>query len=247
VSALVAEGRETLLFYEDLSVGAATYYYPLDLEESVMRAVRSANADLLDSLLGVIRRENLVARHLGPVEMHNLLVELQGTVRRLLNELPDEAAADRAALERGAGQDLGADGLDGISSLFQSLRDWHGRRKRSHNTTLLAAIEHYIAAHFARHDLGLTVISDALGISENYLSSFYKEQTGEGLSAAIHRIRFDEAARLLRSTAETIDAVARRCGYLNTSSFRRAFRQRFGFAPSELKPESGEMRGRGDL
>jgi two-component system, response regulator YesN len=79
------------------------------------------------------------------------------------------------------------------------------------------------------------VIAAAFRITENYLSSFFKEQTGEGLSAAIHRIRFDEAARLLRETDETVDAIARRCGYLNTSSFRRAFRQRHGLSPSAFK------------
>jgi AraC-like DNA-binding protein len=122
VSALAAEGREAFAFYEDLPRAAAAYHYPLDDEENGVRAVRSGNADLLDSLLASIQEE----------------------LRRSCS----------------------------------------------------------------RPDLGLTVLADAFGISENYLSSFSKEQTGEGLSAAIHRIRFAEAARRLAGTGETIDAIA---------------------------------------
>jgi AraC-like DNA-binding protein len=97
------------------------------------------------------------------------------------------------------------------------------------------AIQEYLGRNYARADLGLAMIADAFRISENYLSSFYKEQTGEGLSTAFHRIRFDEAVRLLLETGETIDAIALKCGCLNTSSFRRAFKQRHGLSPSAFK------------
>jgi AraC-like DNA-binding protein len=45
------------------------------------------------------------------------------------------------------------------------------------------------------------------------------------------------AARLLHETHETIDAIAGRCGYLNTSSFRGAFKQRSGVSPSVFKAD----------
>ena len=237
VSALAAEGREAMLLYEDLPRGASSSWYPIDLEESLMRAVRSANADLLDSLLASIRRENLVSRRLSATETRSLLVGLQGTVRRLANELAGDHRDLRAGLERVSGQHPSAEGFDALSGLFHALLEVHGRGKRSHNTELLASIQEELGRGFARPDLGLTVLADAFGISVNYLSSFYKEQTGEGLSAAIHRIRFDEAARLLAETDETIDAIAVRCGYLNTSSFRRAFKQRFGVSPSMFKAD----------
>jgi two-component system response regulator YesN len=235
VSSLAMEGREAFLFYQDMPKGAASYFYPLDLEENVMKAVRSANADLLDSLLGAITRENLVARRLPAIESRNLLVELRGTARRLLNELQLEHRALRAEMERLNAEEQVPGGMDGIAGMFHDLLEVYGRGKRSHNTTLLASIQEYLDNNFARADLGLTVIADAFRISEHYLSSFYKEQTGEGLSAAIHRIRFDEASRLLLETDETVDAIALKCGYIDTRSFRRAFKQRYGLSPSAFK------------
>jgi transcriptional regulator GlxA family with amidase domain len=65
--------------------------------------------------------------------------------------------------------------------------------------------------------------------------AYQKEQTGEGLSAALHRIRFNQAVKLLRETEETIDVIALHCGYVNPSSFRRAFRQRYSLSPSAYK------------
>jgi two-component system response regulator YesN len=235
VTALAAEGRGAFSFYEDLPRDTASYHYPLDLEESVVRAVRSANADLLDSLLDAIRRENLAVRHLSAIELRNLLIELSGTVRRLANEVPQESRTVRAELEGMSTEEPAAQGFEAVSRLLHALLDVHRRGKRSHNTRLLASIQEYIARSFSRPDLGLTVLADAFGISENYLSSFYKEQTGEGLSAAIHHIRFEEAERLLAETDDTIDEIARACGYLNTGSFRRAFKQRYGVSPSQHK------------
>ena len=79
------------------------------------------------------------------------------------------------------------------------------------------------------------MIADAFGISESYLSSFFRGQTGECLSAAIHRIRFGEAVRLLRETDDSVGAVAEQCGYVNASSFRRAFKRWNGLSPSEYR------------
>jgi two-component system, response regulator YesN len=236
VSALTVEGRSTSLFYDEITEEHATSCsYPLDVEASIMKAVRSANADLLDSLLAAVRRENLVVRRLPAQEAGHLLVELRGTLLRLLNELPQAPRGAKAEMELAVSQDSAEEGFERLAGVFHAMIEAFDRGKRSHNSELLRAIQEYLAANYGRADLGLTVIADAFKISENYLSNFYKEQTGEGLSAALHRIRFDRAAKLLRETEETIDVIALRCGYVNTSSFRRAFRQRYGLSPSAYK------------
>lgn len=240
-AASAADGREAVRFYGDAPQGKASYFYPLAVEENLMKAVRSANPDLLDSLLATVREENFSARRLSALETRNLFVELQGTALRLIDGLPVDGASIRGGLARWGERPPSPEGLDGLAEILRGLMRAYDQGKKSHNAALLASLQAYIAQHYAEADLGLTRIADALGISENYLSNFHKEQTGERLSAAVQRIRFDEAVRLLLATDQGVDAVARRCGYDNTTSFRRAFKRLHGLSPSEFRMRAARI------
>jgi two-component system, response regulator YesN len=237
VSRVAAGSRDVWRFYEDAPAAATSYWYPLDTEENVIRAVRSGNEELLESLLAAIRKDNFVARTLSDADTRNLLVGLGGTAARLLDGLPEQAQALRVELERWRRTVPAPESLEELQEVLRSLVRAYGQAKRSHNSAMVESVTSYVAANFARHDLGLTLIADTLGISENYLSNFYKEQTGERLSAAIQRVRFEHAVRLLKSTADSVDSIAARCGYGEVSSFRRAFKRWNGLSPSELRAQ----------
>lgn len=235
VSYLSAAGQEAFLFYEELPKAKGSYFYPLDIEAGIVRAVHSANRELLDSLIRTIKTANFAVRSLSLIDIRNLYIELQGTVLKLLNDLPHEDRAIRMALQKWGEKPQAPENLDELAAIFLALMGSYDLGKKSHNTALLEALQAYIEDNYARSELGLTLIADTFRRSENYLSNFFKEQTGECLSAAIQRVRFREAVRLLLETEEPIDTVAVKCGYLNTSSFRRAFKRLYGWSPSEYK------------
>ncbi len=56
------------------------------------------------------------------------------------------------------------------------------------------------------------------------------------LGELVREVRMETALALLQSTPLSVGEVAARCGYESHSSFSSAFRQRFGFAPSDLRP-----------
>lgn len=51
----------------------------------------------------------------------------------------------------------------------------------------------------------------------------------------VHEIRLDEAAFLLRTTNQTVDAIAAAVGYQNTSTLRALVRRRRGTTLSALR------------
>ena len=59
---------------------------------------------------------------------------------------------------------------------------------------------------------------------------------GLTLGELVREVRMETALALLQSTPLSVGEVAARCGYESHSSFSSAFRQRFGFAPSDLRP-----------
>jgi hypothetical protein len=153
--------------------------------EGVRLAVRSGSGEHLTSLFQTIRRDNFTTRRLGMEDANRLFVELEGPALRLINGLDPEEARSPQDLERWDALAPTAAKLDAVMEVFRGLLRAYDHGKKSHNVSLLESVETYLQGNYGRPDLGLTVMPETLGISENYLSNSYKEQTGERLSAAI--------------------------------------------------------------
>lgn len=61
-------------------------------------------------------------------------------------------------------------------------------------------------------------------------------ERGTTLSELLREARLEAALGLLQTTGLSVGDVAARCGYESHSRFTAAFRQRYGFAPSHLRP-----------
>ena len=61
-------------------------------------------------------------------------------------------------------------------------------------------------------------------------------ERGTTLSDLLREARLEAALGLLQSTELGVGEIATRCGYESHSRFTAAFRQRYGFAPSHLRP-----------
>lgn len=69
-------------------------------------------------------------------------------------------------------------------------------------------------------------------------STLQRRLNEEGTSAkqCVREVRLEAAMALLQGSSLHISEIAARCGYDSHSRFSAAFRQRFGYAPSHLRP-----------
>lgn len=235
VSTLDHSRHEFVHFYDDILRIGDSFFYPIDLEESILRAVRSANADLLDSLIRRIKHDNLAARSLTVEQMRDLLYGLKVTIFRLFDDMQAVHPAIRERVAVWSDLPPSPERLDEYGEILNVLMAAHNQDKQGLNTAFKEAIRNYINDHFADPELGLMTIAREFGKSENYISNFYKEQAGECLSNAIQHIRFNKALQLLQETNDSVENIAVRCGYTRTNSFRRAFKRIYGMSPSEYR------------
>jgi AraC family transcriptional regulator len=103
-------------------------------------------------------------------------------------------------------------------------RDWE---------TLLPLLVH-IQAHL-EGDLGLEALSRKAGLSPFYLQRLFKTAIGETPKAFVSRLRLERGAFRLLVHDSTVLDIALECGYQNPETFLRAFRRRFGRAPSDYR------------
>lgn len=106
------------------------------------------------------------------------------------------------------------------------------RTKRCHH--LISAAKHYIDANYHR-DLSLEEVSREIGLSPQYFSRFFKEETGENFIDYLTRIRINEAKRLLRDKNLSVKEVCYQVGYNDPNYFSKIFKKVTGYNPSGFK------------
>lgn len=235
ISSLSPGAQDMMRFYDTARADNTRYSFPLDVEEHLMRAVRSGNRDLVREVLASLHTENFTKTNLPAAEVENLFVEIKGTALKMLNDFPAEETGPAEFLDEWSLQKPGAEKLIAFDQVCTVIIDFFDIHKKSHNSSLLKSMQEFVAKHYADPELSLTMIADTLRRSENYLSDFYKEQTGERLTDTILEFRLNRARDMLKNGFEPIDRIARECGYANSSSFRRAFKRVIGLSPSEYR------------
>jgi len=213
--------------------------YSIDLEEAIMRAVRSANVDLLRSLLESLPVPAAAGAATGIDAEADLASGLRGTALRLFSEFPRESAGLSTRLSR-TRQGPPRAAIEETSQLLAELARMREGAKKSHNTALAEGIRLFIAERYGDPDLGLAMVAEKFRMSENYLSNLYKEQTGECISETIEAARISEAKKALRASGEPLEAIAASSGYRSVASFRRAFKRVVGVSPSDYRNSVAE-------
>jgi AraC family transcriptional regulator len=102
---------------------------------------------------------------------------------------------------------------------------------------------------YINNNLGETMSIEKLaGIANFSPFHFHRILTAylhEPLIAYIIRIRLDNAARLLRYTAEPVNEIAYKVGYDSPSSLTKAFKKRFGVSPAEFRDQHKDLPAEG--
>ncbi|RAU91217.1 helix-turn-helix domain-containing protein [Paenibacillus sp. YN15] len=104
--------------------------------------------------------------------------------------------------------------------------------KKSNNEKLRADILAYIGQNYGTVTLSASSIAADLLISEKYVFSFIKEQTGKSLGKYIEEVRLNHAEWLLLETDYSNGKILQLCGFGSENTFYRAFSKRHAVSPT---------------
>lgn len=80
-------------------------------------------------------------------------------------------------------------------------------------------------------------LAERFGLNGNYLSTLFRQMSGNGLREYIEERRFGLARRMLRTTELPIKAIAQYCGFSSEVYFIRRFRELYGHSPGRYRLE----------
>lgn len=84
-------------------------------------------------------------------------------------------------------------------------------------------------------DWGIADIAARLNTSERSLLRHFRQHYGESPLAHLQRLRVERAKALLETSLLSLDEIVERCGYRDTSSFRRLFKRATSMTPADYR------------
>ncbi|NOT06077.1 MAG: helix-turn-helix transcriptional regulator [Anaerolineales bacterium] len=98
----------------------------------------------------------------------------------------------------------------------------------------LSHVEQYVREHI-NEPLNREVLAAVAGFSVPHFHRIFTNHMGENISDYVRRVRLERAGRKLRMGAVNITEVALAAGYDTHAAFGKAFKQQYGFSPSEFR------------
>lgn len=92
----------------------------------------------------------------------------------------------------------------------------------------------YIESNYMQ-DIRLDDLSEATFLSPTYLSRLFKKLTGTNFKAYLEEVRLRHAVADMRSTDQTITAIAYNNGFPNVSALSSAIRKKYSMSPNEFR------------
>ncbi|WP_116189062.1 helix-turn-helix domain-containing protein [Paenibacillus taihuensis] len=231
--------RKGFLWYANIRQESATYYYPLDMELRLISTVRAGEETEAKRIVGSVMQQNTEDRELSPEMANQLIVELKGTLLKLLDQ---KAFAESEQFEEVKNRVLEIQ-LTGtieavrseLDRIIEAMCGMITSKKNDLHIKTVEQIKQFIAAQYGDSELTLYRIAEQAERPEKYISQLFKEVTGTNLSDHLEKVRMDRAAELLQDKSYTVDEIALQVGYNSSHSFRRAFKRVMGVAPSAYR------------
>lgn len=96
---------------------------------------------------------------------------------------------------------------------------------------------------FFNKEFSMEEFGKLLGVNRTYVSQFVNKELGLSFHHLVRSVRLDRAEQILRECPERkLNEVLLECGFANDTSFRLAFREKYGALPSHVRREYREAK-----
>lgn len=95
-----------------------------------------------------------------------------------------------------------------------------------------------ICAYMQQHvdaDLNRSELARMTGFNASYFSSLFRKETGWSFGDYLNRLRLDEAKRLLFTTSDSLQDIAMRTGFSDSSYLSKTFKRHVHITPSAFR------------
>lgn len=229
--------RSAVVAYDDIDVGAG-FYYPVNLERDLISGVLRLKKEESLKIINNILDENLNGKTLTKEKHNAIIFAFTATINRIveaLNKTVEEIYGEENIifLELKMCNDTGSLRAKIIQSFDKIMSYMSG----DEDADLSQRFLDYIHSHY-NEDISLTEIGAHFKLSECYLSTVFKEATGENFKEYLSRYRIKKAKEILAKNPDIkTKELASMIGCNTVATLFRLFNKYEGMSPGQFVKE----------
>lgn len=124
--------------------------------------------------------------------------------------------------------------IDELYGFIAVICDFMDENNKANNNIINCA-KVYVDSNFSDPNLTLQKVSDEMGLSPNYFSALFKQNSGSSFINYLTHVRIERAKEYLMSGKFKTYEVAYKCGYENPAYFSTIFKKIVGVSPSDYQ------------
>ncbi len=242
LSRVTVEATDAFVEFAVLLQDSSNHYYTIGLEIRIMNAVRSGDEKALQKALRTLDEENTVNRSVRPMMISVLMHELKGTAIKMLTSTRDLDPVVQETLTDFVAQEYSPSEWNRFFESFRkicldAMAVFREANKNRYSGLREFDVARYLDENFADPNLSLVAVAAHFGVNDKYLSRFFKEQLRVNYHSYVQNLRLEHATKLLKESDLSLKNVAKASGYLSQATFTRVYRQKYGVAPSAMRPK----------
>jgi AraC-like DNA-binding protein len=225
--------KERIMVFEDMvsSRNSGTYRYPVIEQSLFIQSVKQANREI--ALAAVDKMiEHIAAEDSYPLiqclcfDIINMLIKTTGSLEIDLEKSHIKALASFSDLEHFR---------EKVRETTVLICDKFGKMYELKNKLLKTRIIDFVNDNFTSGQLSLQQVADKFDISLNYVSRFFKQETGSHFNHYVSMLRMDRAKDLLANSDKKVKDIIFEVGYIDAASFLRKFKAQEGITPGQYR------------
>lgn len=234
---IVNESRK-ILHYEDTLNSMKYFNYSLKMEQLLMNFIKAGDFEKAGGIFEEILKNNISDGMLSTQFARYLMFDLINTLLKAMDDLSIDYKEYFHGLDP-VGNILKCNTLTEMKvrmlDILRELCSYFEKRKKSHNSKLKEELAGFINSNFQDMNMSISTIAYKFKLNPDYLSRFFREQSGESLQDYINKLRLNHAKQLLKAGKRSIQEISNEVGYGNASSFIRVFKKYEGITPGQYK------------
>jgi YesN/AraC family two-component response regulator len=235
----LVKGQQSIFSFNDIRQESLQYHYPVETELQLINCIRSGEKEKAISLLHNLYEHNFRDDSITPELWRCLIISLAGTLLRILKSdtqiyrelVNGDIHPIRLLLSCKTTDEM----FEKVKELYVMASESFHVERGDHSEQLLLRIESFIYDHFADSNMSLTLLSEHLQLTPQYISQFYKKASGRNLNDYLTQVRMERAKQILLDPQLTNAQIAKMIGYTNDTVFIRAFKKVEGVTPGKYR------------
>lgn len=212
---------------------AVSYFAEMlqSLEMSILKNEAAMVESIIERIIGHLGSDGMPPHMIRSVYLNTASVIFNGLLRFRHNDQSLLRLTEAAFSTRYTPVQMAGIIRESSAKLCEMIRATLPPSRPAGREEILAVIE----ANAMDPNCSLQLMADHFGMSVSNFSHHFKKTMGQNFKEYVDRLRIQHSIRLLVETEETLESIAVKAGYNNTSSFNRTFKKIVGVTPGQYR------------